>query len=501
MKIAIVAPYGANKYHFETDLELAQKHLSNGDDVTLLTCAADLLSCYVNIDHHVDQCLNCILRRRRSVRTLSGPIKCIPLVSLNAGDHRALGAIPSSFSDLDDLRAFRFGSFDLGIAVVSSIVSFLRDPEPSVVDESVRIHRLNMSAAAIYLSMTHHLTTGGYDRVYAFNGRFATLRAVLRASQEAGVDCYLHDRGSSIDRYALFANDLPHSIQVMEERIRSAWEQAGATIDRIDVASQFFEDRRRGEIRNWYSFTDAQEKDLLPQNWASDRYNIVVFPSSDDEFVAIGDEWRNPLYSSQEEGLLRVAEDLRGVDGADLHIRMHPNLRGLSFGSIDRLKSLEGENIHIIAPESPVGSYSMLLAADAVLTFGSTMGIEATYWGKPSLLAGKCFYRGLGATTNPEDHSTLVDLLLHPPRPLDKTGALMYGYFQSTFGEPFRYFQPESLTDGLFRDLRVDPGPIGYRLLKLLNSSLFVFPRGLLARAFEARAKRKILGPGRTPPS
>jgi len=492
VNVLVVAPYGANQYHFETDLELAQQHLLQRDTVTILLCSAELLSCDVNFDHHPDQCINCILRRRRALSTMEGRLNIDRLLRLGAEDHEALRSVRTEFSNLEDLKSYRFGSFDIGMAIVSSIVSRNRDPEPSLRREATRVRNLTLSSAGIYLAMKRRLRSRSYHRVYAYNGRFATMRAVLRACQEEGVDCFLHDRGSSIERYALYRNELPHSVDLMEAKIRAAWQEPEAPADRLRVASSFFEGRKRGEIRNWYSFTAHQDTAMFPDTWDENRRNIVVFPSSEDEFVAIGKEWENPLYSDQQSGLIRIVEDLRGVAGIACHIRLHPNSRDLAARSIRRIAALEGENIFIVLPESAVSSYAMLLASDIALTFGSTMGIEATYWRKPSVLAGQCFYRNLGSTYNPDDHEQLIRLLLEESEPVDQLGALMYGYYFATFGEPFVHFRPENLWGGPFRGRPVGPGRFGYRLIRGLRSPIGFLPRRLLSLLFDQRAKKNF---------
>jgi hypothetical protein len=488
----VVAPYGANQYHFETDLELAQQHLLQSDTVTLLICSAELLSCDVNLDHHPDQCINCMLRRRRALRTLEGRVILKPLLMLEPEDHDALRSVKTEFSSLEDLRSYRFGSFDLGMAVVSSIVSRNRDPEPSLCREATRVRNLTLSSAGIYLAMKRRLRHQLFDRVYAFNGRFATMRAVLRACQEEGVDCYLHDRGSSIGRYALYRNALPHSVDIMDAKIRAAWQEAEESADRLHIASSFYEGRRRGEVRNWYSFTSDQDVTMLPDTWHEGRRNIAVFPSSEDEFVAIGKEWENPLYTDQQSGLIRIVEDLRGIQGVTCHIRLHPNSRDTAAESIKKIVALEGDNIFIVQPESPVSSYAMLMASDIALTFGSTMGIEATYWRKPSVLAGQCFFRNLGSTYNPDDHHRLIRLLLEETDAADRLGALMYGYYFATFGEPFVHFRPENLWGGRFRGRSVGPGPVGYRLIRGLRSRVGFVPSRILRFLFDLRAARKF---------
>lgn len=480
MKVLVVAPYGANQYHFETDLELAQKHILERDEVTLLICSAALPSCDVNLDHHPDQCINCILRRRRGLGLLEGQFSVEPLLKLEAEDIEVLRSVRTTFASLEDLRSYRLGSFDLGIAVVSSIVSRNRDPEPSLRREATRVKDLTLSSAGIYLAMKRHLRSGSFDRVYAFNGRFATMRAVLSACQEEGVDCFLHDRGSSIERYALYRNALPHSVDLMEAKIRAAWREAESLNDRHDVAAAFFDGRKRGEARNWYSFTSHQDPSLLPGTWNENQRNIVVFPSSEDEFVAIGKEWQNPLYADQQSGLIRIIEDLRGLPGVSCHIRLHPNSKDMAIKSVEKIAGLGGGNIFIVPPESPVSSYEMLFAADIALTFGSTMGIEATFWRKPSVLAGQCFYRGLGATYNPGNHEELMRLLAEETEPADQLGALMYGYYFATFGEPFVHFRPDDLWGGRFKGRPIGPGPIGYRLIRGLRSRAGSLPLSVL---------------------
>jgi hypothetical protein len=97
--------------------------------------------------------------------------------------------------------------------------------------------------------------------------------------------------------------------------------------------------------------------------------------------------------------------------------------------------------------------------ADAVLTFGSTTGIESVYWGTPSILAGRCYYAHLDGTYNPDSHEELVDLIRSRLEPKSVEPALMYGYYQMTAGEPYRYFRAEGMYRGRFKGRRVRPGP------------------------------------------
>jgi hypothetical protein len=199
-----------------------------------------------------------------------------------------------------------------------------------------------------------------------------------------------------------------------------------------------------------------QDHGRLPANWDATRRNIAVFPSSEDELAAIGAGWQNPIYATQLQGLQRIIQSL-SADPRELHlyVRVHPNLQGVANNQTRGLAQLQSPLATVIPPEDPVSTYALMHACEKVLTFGSTTGIEAVYWGRPSLLAGISFYRQLGGTYNPSTHEDLVELLKARLTPRDPLPALMYGFYQATFGLPYHYFQPKKLFHGRFNGRRV----------------------------------------------
>jgi hypothetical protein len=135
---------------------------------------------------------------------------------------------------------------------------------------------------------------------------------------------------------------------------------------------------------------------------------------------------------------------------------MHPNLEGVSNDYLASFNEIRLERVTIIPPGSDISTYSLLRKCEKVLTFGSSAGIEATYWGKPSILAGITFYRELGATYNPDTHEELIQLLRANLAPKSRESALMYGYYMKTFGRPFRHFQAEGIHKGRFKGKTIE---------------------------------------------
>jgi hypothetical protein len=171
---------------------------------------------------------------------------------------------------------------------------------------------------------------------------------------------------------------------------------------------------------------------LLPVGWSTGRRNIVVFNSSEDEFESFA-EMRNPVYADQCEALDALAAASLPPD-VRLYLRVHPNLAGIYNSQLRHLATLRAPHLRIVDATSPVDSYALLDAAETVLTFGSTVGVEAAYWGKPSILVGRAHYEHLGACAIPSTHEELLAMLAGKLEPGSRSGALAYGYWNATAG-------------------------------------------------------------------
>lgn len=455
MNVLVFATQPLWAHHYETDLELTEGHLLAGDTVVHAVCDAVLPTCYLAPSRRNDKCRKCVTVRERGERLLSGRVKQVPIL----GDEPPPEGLRTEFPDVATLARYSVDGFDVGAAVASSVISELRDPNPSTARHAAAIRGYLTSAVQLYRATLAYLDRNPTDRVYVFNGRFAHPRAVLRACQARGVACWLHERGHDIRHYGLFENALPHEIAHLERLIRERWDAAGARPDRLEVASSFFEERAAGQDQGWFSFTKHHDPSRLPEGWDDAGTRIVVYNSSEDEFAAIGDEWKMTLYRTQLEGLERIVSDLEGRTDVHVFVRMHPNSRSLG-AELEKWLSLRSPVLTVIPPESKISTYALLREADLVLTFGSTVGIEAAYFGKPSILAGPAIYAGLGGTYNPATHDELM-ALLRPGLPArDRTAALQYGFYFKTFGRPYRWFEASSITSGTFKgvDLHARPG-------------------------------------------
>jgi hypothetical protein len=408
-------------------------------------------------------------KRATGLALLSTRIKARSFCNLSTAHKRELAGLKKEFSSIEELIALRVDNLDLGYAVLSSLVSETRDSHPDLRAHAGVIKNLLISAFAVYRSIQAYLEQHPVDKMYVFNGRFACVRGALRACQSRNVDCFTHDRGHDFYHYDLTKNTMPHDRVYIEQSVREQWARAADNPDREKIAAQFYLDRANKVGQSWYSLIEGQQDGLLPSNWDLKKKNIAIYSSSEDEFAAIGDEWINPLYENQLTGLKRIIHSLSDdCDKVHLYIRMHPNLQGVQNEHTRELHSLRSDLVTVIAPEDKVSTYALVKAATTVLTFGSTVGIEAVFWGTPSVLAGQAFYRNLGGTYNPRSHEELVELLKADLLPKDREAALMYGYYLNTFGTPFKYFKAQGVFEGEFKGRKVEPAKWAKRMIRAL---------------------------------
>ena len=463
MRVLIVSPYRTVAPHFENELEIAQRHIDQGDQVTMLACLGDLSGCDFNPGGDKDVCSECKLRRQHGLLQLTKRIKTLGFSSRRSSKSEAIGEhLPeAAFANLQSLKQTCVDDFDVGYATISSTVSQVRDPEVDIAANREMIEMFSGNALRVYRTLIDRFAVEKPDRVYVFNGRFASMRAVLRACQKTNVECLIHERGCDTRHYQLFRNHLPHNIAYVESRMRNHWQRANNDPNRDAQARDWFLDRVNGVEKNWHSFVKDQQRGALPAGWDPERHNIVLFTSSEDEFVAIGSSWSNRLYPDQTAAIESIADRLIGLrPDASIIVRMHPNQRAVRNAARFRLQGIQRPNVHVIPPGAKIDTYALLQAADTVATFGSSIGVEAVFWEKPSVLLGPCFYQNLKGPFRATSHDQAVGLLADNLQPAAEHEALIYGYWQNTHGIPFRYFEPgEDLFTGTFRGTRIYPKP------------------------------------------
>jgi hypothetical protein len=432
---------------------VAQCHLDAGDEVVFVTCDRYVGACTANFDQSRAICDYCIARRDRGLALLQGEFRTLSLHELiDADTATALRTSKDDISSVDALRALNYKSADVGYAAYATYAYVARKAEPNLSNPTVRrvIQQLVNTGKSVFEAAAAAISAEAPDRVIVHHGRGPMDRAVLRASQSAQVDCWIYETAFSLNQLLCFKNALPHDIGKFKERVDEQWESGNADRERIGAA--FFEMRRSGKrvvesdgkslATQDRPFISHQDQGRFPEGWDDSYRNIVIFGSSNDEFIAISPEYEQRIHPSQIDALSRLSSDLADED-MHLYFRVHPRQKGVRDEYIEALLDLgrTRSNVTVIPADSSISSYALLDRADVIVAFLSTMSIEATFWGKPSIIISASIYKPMGASYTPRSHEELLTLIRSDLAPLDKLPCLKFGYYQMTSGFRQRYYE------------------------------------------------------------
>lgn len=372
--------------------------------------------------------------------------------------------------DLTDLKNYSYKGQTLGLGVASSLISKYRSPNLNTSDFHEEICNSLLTSALVYERALTIICQHKPDAVLTFNGRFASSYPIVKAAQAAEVKVLLHDRGCDYHKYEIYDTSI-HSVQAFKKRVIEHWDRGTNAAESHRIGDEFFTKRRAGGsiTMGWSPIRDLQTfGETMPRG---SKLRIVYFHSSDDELASVEND---AIQYFSSEGQLSAVKKLIAVcekiSNIELVVRMHPNSAGCDPVEISKWDRLKESGVVIISPESKIDSYALADTADLVCSFGSTMGVEASYWGKPSIILGDCPYYGLGCCFEPKNEAELEDLILNIPGNWDIEGCIKYGYYISTFGQEFHFYRPSGFFEGAFCNKMLTQNNILGNMVKRLFS-------------------------------
>jgi CDP-glycerol glycerophosphotransferase (TagB/SpsB family) len=152
-------------------------------------------------------------------------------------------------------------------------------------------------------------------------------------------------------------------------------------------------------------------------------------------------------------------------------VRIHPHVAKKSRADRAQWTNLDLPGVLVIGPDDATDSYALIDRSRIVCTYGSTVGIEATYWNRPSLLFSASYFDQLGVCEIATSAEQIREFLRNPVVfPRDRT--LPYGAFWTMLGEPYRYYQANGLHRGSICGVYLDDSlavRLARKLLRLVS--------------------------------
>ena len=443
--------------HVETGLELAEI-LSEYNDVTYV--GPDALRCFTDETSRPQARIRIGLTRKRNVSRYAGTNVRSYRRSEIASIERGLDLPDATFLDPEspDLEQLRFENFDVGMGVISSLISLTRDAHFDRVRYASLAIALGRDAMKLYRLTQELVRINASDMVFLFNGRVASTRGIRRACEAMDLRYIVHERGSARDKYALFDCATPHQPEGIRRWVDDWWK---FTDNAEAKGREFLERRRRKVATSWYSFTAKQDAGHFPP--LGERQRVTFFTSSNDELIAIGDELPpDSPYCDQAHSIRSVGKACRD-GGFEFVVRFHPNTPP---GERQLIAAAAEVSPTVIEPSSNVDSYALMDSSDIVFTQNSTVGIEAAAAGKPVFYTGRNLFeycRSVRRIMSDGDLAAALD----GAKAVDSLDAVRYANFFGEHGIPYRYYAPRGFLSGIYRGRDLNAPLSGLRDLAL----------------------------------
>lgn len=424
-QIVCFSPYSMWRLHSTWEFTVLRALAMRGAKISLILCDGISSSCDLYWQDKTlpwDRCVVCQARTTQQARYLRTPFQWISSYIDRAERARVQDWV-ASLSD-EELRHARFEGQPLGDWVLGSVHSHFRLSRLELNRPQLLIYRNYLEGAALtFTGMRSAIKQLKPDSLLLFNGRMSLTRAAMEAAKLDELRTFCHERGMVYNTLALWENERCSQYTQRREAARSC-NIIPLTIPQLRASFNWVSDRRRGKNLNWRPFMKQQRNSAATLAQAGikmgDAFKLVL-TSSDDEFVAEPD--RNRVFSEQYLWLRAILDWCQVHFTQKIVFRFHPNTSSESWKFLlKQLPELCEEshnrqaephiNFKIIPPSSSLDTYAFMDAASAVLTYGTTGGVEAAALGKTVILADDCWYYGLPfvqSATSPEHFRSLID--------------------------------------------------------------------------------------------
>lgn len=349
---------------------------------------------------------------------------------------------------IEILSEYKYKNINLGLSSLSTYISNIGNDQPIISFRSLRLKKILFESVIAFELTQDLINNHNPDFIYVFNGRFNIDNAVVKCCLINKIPFKLHERGCNIYKYEVYEWPL-HSYFNINKKIQEYFDSRTVKKNEYErLACSFFEKNRNGEDLNWVSFNAHFKKSNIKK---TSKTKYVYFSSSDDEFSSIEylPQDKQPIFNNQRNCIEFLINYFSVQKNKELVIRVHPHKEKKSNELKKFWNNLQGDNISVIHSSSLIDSYQLIEESDIILSFGSTIGIEATYWGKPSILLGSSSYMYLECIYNPKNENELnkllnIDYLL----PFSRESTFKYGYYMMTYGKDFKYYKPKNFFEG-----------------------------------------------------
>ncbi len=318
--------------------------------------------------------------------------------------------------------------------------------------------------------------------IYIFNGRTPLYNPILEYAKIINLKAMVYEYPLyGFEKYNLVENNYSHDHIAYSNKLLSFYYSDKNNLNFKNFEGENFYKTRFSGVLDGFSkdYLKHQIPNYFPYSKSGNKFRITIFTTSQYELVQVKELKKYRFYESQID-VMNGLVDKFSFD-CEIFIRVHPN----SFEDrefMSELMKFDSEEVKVIPPDSSLDTYQLIQYSDLVVTFGSTVGAESAYIGKPVILLGPATYFHFNLALFVGSYSVLyssINKALHNdfsdfPSLKDRVaGAIKYAYAHMNFGQKSNYLVRKSFYGGhMLRDgkkTKISPNLIIYFYNRIVN--------------------------------
>jgi hypothetical protein len=289
--------------------------------------------------------------------------------------------------DIHSLKRMKIDDMEIGMAIASHLISLTNDSQPNL-SSYYELMRTCIQFFTDVSAWFHEQSfKSGIDEIWICNGRTFHEKVISELARRSDLSIKYYEIGGEglIPNRWILHESSPHNRALHQSEIENHFLK---TTHSLPAITKWFLSHENPSVNKFASIQGINEN--------NDDFNtkpfLVFFSSSDDEVAAVSSEWDSP-WGTQLECVRSLISKFNKQDKYNLIIRVHPNQGNKSKHDRRRWNSLVGgKNVQIYRYSDAVNSYELLRKSEAVLTHGSTLGVEAAFRKKPQAYLAPCRY-------------------------------------------------------------------------------------------------------------
>jgi len=405
-KIIWVLEMPLHSLGFDIQIWKIKKQIKEGGKVTVLACNSSVQACFVNPLGSKTICRYCVKHVKDSLHGIGAEV--IHMRSLDIKREREKVALQNN------------------LGAESTFISSFR-LKPSETNSKILLDKYQLmrrGAIIIGKNLDYIFRERSYDELWTFNGRLNISKAAVDEAKKVNIDYYLLEVNGRDYKINITKNASNHDPAVMAQKFKEILNQSSRAQVRTG-GENFYKAKKIGSWVNDRVYAVPQENP--PDLSYLGKIDLLCLLSSEDETAALGPSW-NQFYTSQEEVCVYIKKQRPEWN---IVVRFHPNQGDINRSILkQKIKLLESFGIKVFHPSAEVSSYDLLEYAEDILTFGSTIGVEAIYRGKKVLQVGIAFYSEMKIIKQANSYTELMNFLENSKKiAIKRYRALAYGYY------------------------------------------------------------------------